>query len=83
MAKKEHKNKKSPDLESFNFEQAIASLTEIVEKIEQGEIPLQDSLEAYEKGMTLIDHCRSILQEAETRIETISKQSSPSEDEAS
>ena len=49
-------------------------------KIEQGEIPLQDSLEQYEKGMALIKHCRGILQKAEKRIEKISKEE-PSEQE--
>jgi exodeoxyribonuclease VII small subunit len=45
-----------------------------VQKIEQGQIPLQDSLQQYEKGMELIKHCRGILQKAEERIEKISKQ---------
>ena len=47
---------------------------EFVGKIEQGEIPLQDSLSQYEKGMALIKHCREILQKAEKRIEKISKE---------
>jgi exodeoxyribonuclease VII small subunit len=58
----------------LSFEQAIKELTSIVGKIEQGEIPLQDSLTQYEKGMALIKHCREILQKAEKRIETISKE---------
>ncbi len=62
------------DLENLSFEEAIKELTGIVGKIEQGEIPLQDSLEQYEKGMSLIKHCRAILQEAEKRIEKISKE---------
>ena len=52
-------------------------LKEIVNKIEQGEIPLQDSLEQYEKGMALIKHCRGILQKAEKRIEKIAKEEPP------
>ncbi len=43
-------------------------------KIEQGQIPLQDSIEQYERGMALIKHCRTILQQAEKRIEKISKE---------
>ncbi len=62
------------DLGELSFEEAIKELTNIVGKIEQGEIPLQDSLEQYEKGMGLIKHCRGILQEAEKRIEKISKE---------
>ena len=62
------------EVEKLSFEDAIKELTDIVGKIEQGEIPLQDSLEQYEKGMSLIKRCRGILQEAEKRIEKISKE---------
>ena len=68
MAKDEIKN----DTSKLTFEQAIKELTEIVGKIEEGEITLDDSLKQYEKGMALIKHCRVILQEAEKRIEKIS-----------
>lgn len=68
---------KKNNLDKLSFEDAIKELTDIVGKIEQGEIPLQDSLEQYEKGMGLIKHCRGILQEAETRIEKISKEEEP------
>ena len=65
--------KQENSIEKMNFEQAIKELTEIVAKIEQGQIPLQESIDQYEKGMTLIKHCREILQKAEKRIEKISK----------
>ena len=68
------KSKNQNDISKLSFEQAIKELTSIVGKIEQGEIPLQDSLTQYEKGMALIKHCRDILQKAEKRIETISKE---------
>jgi len=65
--------KRKNDLGKLSFEEAIKELTNIVGKIEQGEIPLQDSLEQYEKGMTLIKHCRDILQKAEKQIEKITE----------
>jgi exodeoxyribonuclease VII small subunit len=68
------KGKNQDDIGKLSFEQAIKELTGIVEKIEQGEIPLQDSLQQYEKGMALIKHCRMILQKAEKRIEKISEE---------
>jgi exodeoxyribonuclease VII small subunit len=78
--------KQDNNIEKMNFEQAIKELTEIVSKIEQGQIPLQESIEKYEKGMTLIKHCREILRKAEKRIEKISqtdskKQNSPGNSE--
>ncbi len=65
--------KRKNDLGKLGFEEAIKGLTNIVSKIEQGDIPLQDSLEQYEKGMALIKHCRDILQKAEKRIEKITE----------
>jgi exodeoxyribonuclease VII small subunit len=70
MAKNTQKN----DIGRLSFEQAIKELGGIVQKIEQGEIPLQDSLSQYERGMALIKHCRGILQKAEKRIEKISEE---------
>ena len=67
MAGQKQKN----DIGKMSFEEAIKELTSIVSKIEQGQIPLQDSLEQYERGMALIKHCRTILQKAEKRIEKI------------
>jgi exodeoxyribonuclease VII small subunit len=72
MAEKKNKD----DIGKLGFEDSIKRLKSIVEKIEQGEIPLQDSLEQYEQGMLLIKHCRDILQKAEKRIEKITKEQS-------
>ena len=66
-------SKKKDDVGQLNFEQAIKELTAIVAKIEQGDIALRDSISQYERGMTLIKHCRGILQKAEKRIEKISE----------
>ncbi|MCL5281303.1 MAG: exodeoxyribonuclease VII small subunit [Planctomycetes bacterium] len=71
------KTGKIDDIEKMTFEQAIQQLKGIVDRIEEGQIPLQDSLEQYEKGMALIKHCRDILQKAEKRIERISKEEPP------
>jgi len=67
------KNEKKNNTGKMTFEQAIKELTDIVGKIEQGQIPLQDSLKQYERGMALIKHCRTILKKAEQRIEKISE----------
>jgi exodeoxyribonuclease VII small subunit len=77
MAGEKQKN----NLDKLSFEEAIKELTDIVGKIEQGQIPLQDSLLQYEKGMSLIKHCRTILQKAEKRIEKITKESEDEPDE--
>ena len=70
MAEKKQKD----DISKLSFEDAIKELTDMVGKIEQGQIPLQNSLEQYERGMALIKHCQNILKSAEKRIEKISKE---------
>lgn len=59
----------------LTFEQALEQLERIVTQIEQGKVPLEESIEKYEQGMKLILHCRTILDSAEKRIETIGKKS--------
>jgi exodeoxyribonuclease VII small subunit len=77
MAEKKEKN----DISKLSFEQAIKELGGIVQKIEQGQIPLQDSLSQYERGMALIKHCRGILEKAEKRIEKVTLQDSSKDKE--
>jgi exodeoxyribonuclease VII small subunit len=70
MAKNETQN----NISKLSFEQSIKELGGIVEKIEQGQIPLADSISQYERGMSLIKHCRDILEKAEKRIEKVGEQ---------
>jgi exodeoxyribonuclease VII small subunit len=53
------------------FEQALAQLESIVTSIEQGKIGLQESIAQYEKGMKLIQHCRTVLTDAEAKIQQL------------
>ncbi len=71
MAKKQ--DNQNP-FEKLTFEQAIETLGGIVQKIETGQVPLEESLRQYEQGMGLIGHCRKILLDAEKRIEQIHDQ---------
>jgi len=59
----------------ITFEQALTELETIVTDVEQGKISLEESIDKYEQGMKYIQYCRSILEQAEKRIETIGKQS--------
>ena len=63
--------------EKPTFEQALAELEKIVADLEQGKIPLEDSIDKYEQGMNMIKHCRDVLEQAEKRIETIAADKEP------
>lgn len=55
----------------LSFEQAYKQLTDLVKKMESGELPLADSVAAYEQGIKLKAYCEQLLKEAELKIETL------------
>jgi len=57
----------------MKFETALARLEEIVQKLEEGEMPLDDSLKFFEEGVKLSRACDQKLQAAERRIEILLK----------
>jgi len=54
-----------------DFEAAVAELEGIVKKLEEGDLPLEKSLELYERGVQLSRFCHARLEEAERRIEVL------------
>lgn len=56
-----------------SFERCLEELEKIVKELEAGDLPLERSLELFEKGMSLSESCRRQLEEAETRIEMLVK----------
>ena len=56
-----------------DFEAAIAELETIVKKLEDGELPLEKSLELYERGVQLSRFCHARLEDAEKRIEILNE----------
>ena len=59
-------------IENVNFEKALAELEEIVRALESGKAPLEESIQSYERGIALKNHCEKKLQEARLKIEKIS-----------
>ena len=57
--------------EKLSFEEAYKQLSELVKKMESGELPLADSVAAYEQGIKLKAYCEQLLKEAELKIETL------------
>jgi exodeoxyribonuclease VII small subunit len=56
-----------------DFEAAIAELETIVKKLEEGDLPLETSLQLYERGIRLSRFCHTQLEEAEKRIEILNE----------
>ncbi len=59
------------EIESLSFEEALAQLEEIVETLESGEVPLEESIDLYERGAALRERCTQKLKDARMRIERV------------
>lgn len=59
------------------FEQALDELDALVRKLESGEMSLEDSLGAYERGVALYRQCQSALEQAELRIRLLTDPADP------
>jgi len=62
------RNSKAPE-----FEQALAELEGLVERLEQGDLPLDEALKHFERGVALTRHCQACLQAAHQKVEILLK----------
>lgn len=61
----------SSSTEDLSFEEAMESLDSIVSSLEGGQLPLEDMVTAYERGMKLLRVCRSRIDSAKRRVDAI------------
>jgi exodeoxyribonuclease VII small subunit len=61
----------SPDITKLSFEEALEQLEDIVSKLEDGSINLEESIEEYTRGVHLKNHCETKLKEATLKVEQI------------
>ncbi|MCS3902729.1 exodeoxyribonuclease VII small subunit [Methylohalomonas lacus] len=60
-----------PAAEKFDFEAALAELEQLVERMEQGELSLEESLQQFERGIALTRACQQALQAAEQKVQIL------------
>lgn len=60
-----------------DFEQSMQSLEDLVARMEAGEMTLEESLAAYERGVGLYRHCQAALEQAELRVRLLSDPANP------
>lgn len=58
-------------LQALSFEDAISELEGIVEQMERGEMSLQDSLQAYQRGAALVTRCRGALDSVSQQVKVL------------
>ncbi len=59
------------DVNKISFEQALNQLTRLVEKLESGELPLEESVAAFEQGVKFSRRCEALLDQAEQRLQVL------------
>lgn len=59
------------DVRAMSFEQALDALEKIVDDLERGDVPLDQSIRIYERGEALKAHCDRLLKAAEDKVEKI------------
>lgn len=57
-----------------DFEHSLQQLEGLVEQLEQGDLPIEDALKAFEQGVKLTRECQTILQQAEQKVQLLTEQ---------
>lgn len=71
MAKESKAN--GSEIADLPFEKALAELETIVQRLEKGDVALEESIQIYERGEALKRRCETLLREAEARVEKITR----------
>ena len=66
MKSKPQRDNKLPD-----FEQSLTELEALVAKLEQGDVPLEEALKTFERGVTLTRQCQTALRTAQQKVEVL------------
>jgi exodeoxyribonuclease VII small subunit len=69
-------SKTADDVSALPFEKALAELETIVQRLEKGDVALEESIQIYERGEALKRRCETLLREAEARVEKITRDAS-------
>ena len=59
------------DIKKLSFEEALSELEGIVERLERGDIDLEDSISIYERGVVLKTHCEAKSEKAKMKVDKI------------
>ena len=65
------KSKPPPTAHPPDFEQSLSELEALVAKLEQGDVPLEEALETFERGVALTRQCQTALRTAQQKVEVL------------
>lgn len=61
------------DIESLSFEEAFEELDALVQQLEEGKLPLEETIRLFERGSLLAQHCQNLLDKAELRVQQLAQ----------
>lgn len=62
-----------PNLENLTYEQAFEELQTVIQQLDAGDKPLEETLALYERGQALYQHCTTLLDQAELKVQQINE----------
>lgn len=74
MAKTSAK-KSEKTVEDLSYEEALVELESIVDSLEDGQSPLEDSMKLFERGQALVAHCGALLESAQLKVQKLAGES--------
>lgn len=77
MAKKSTKD----SMDNLSIEESFEQLDDIMEKLQDEDIKLEESFELYKKGMEMLAHCKEVIDDVEKKVQILSDNSDDAEDE--
>jgi exodeoxyribonuclease VII small subunit len=72
----------APTADTPDFEHALGELENLVERLERGDLPLEEALKTFERGVELTRHCQTSLKAAQQKVEILLKRNGQSTVEA-
>lgn len=69
------------DQQALDFEQALRELESVVERLERGDLPLEEALRVFERGVDLTRQCQGALKSAQQRVDALMKRNGELEPE--
>lgn len=74
MSKIESQANQDTATENNDFEQSLSQLESLVDRLESGQLGLDESLKLYEQGMGLAQHCQGMLEQAQQKVDVLKSQ---------
>jgi exodeoxyribonuclease VII small subunit len=82
MVKSSTKKSEKP-VEELSYEEALTELESVVESLEDGQNPLEESMKLFERGQALVTHCSALLESAQLKVQKLAGESVVSFEEES